>query len=151
MARVRHTGLERLHVGVHRGRERQPRQVRQMVGAERRPEALLAQQPELSPRRSTGIVLEDEVPLLGCAGEVVGRQPDSVSMACLLAIEELFTFIQPAERVFFAVVGGEREFMEAGDGRACWLGRYVRQRGCKVHGCSGHGCGWRWKRSTLHD
>ena len=33
MARVRHTGLERLHVGVHRGREGQSRQVRQMVGA----------------------------------------------------------------------------------------------------------------------
>ena len=51
---------------------------------------------------------------MGCAGEVVGRQPDSVGMARLLAIEELFTFIQPAERVIFVIVGGDKSLWKRG-------------------------------------
>ena len=68
---VRRAGLERFHIGIHRRSEGQARQVRQMVRAEGRTEALLAQRAELLPLRPACVGFEDQVPLLSNSGEVI--------------------------------------------------------------------------------
>lgn len=98
LARMGHARLE----CFHRRREWELGQIRQVIGAERWTEALVAQMPEFLPRRRAGIALMDEVPLLSRAGEVVRRQPHLFTMARLLRAKELLTFVQPPQRVFFA-------------------------------------------------
>lgn len=122
VSRVRCTGLECLHVHAHVGGKGQTGQVGQMVGAERRTEALVAQEAKVIPRRLTSVALEDEVPLLGRPREVVGRQADAVSMARLLAMEKLFALVQPAERIFLAIIGREGQLVETGNDRTNGLG-----------------------------
>ena len=68
---VRRSGLERFHIGIHRRSEGQARQVRKMVRAEGRTEALLAQRAKLLPWRPACVGFEDQVPLLSNSGEVI--------------------------------------------------------------------------------
>jgi len=86
-----------------------------MVGAEGRPEALMAQRAELLPLWTTGVSLKDEVPLLGNPGEVIRCKPDSVGVARLVPIEKLFTLVQPPQRVLLAIKGGKRKLVVLGD------------------------------------
>ena len=78
-----------------------------MVGADRRLKVLVADALELLPIQKAGVPLEDDVPLLGCAREVVGRESDPISVARLLSAEELLVLVQLAERVHLAIIGGE--------------------------------------------
>lgn len=96
-ASVRHASLECVQVRIHQRCEGQTSQVRQVVGAERWTEALMTQLSELLPRWSAGVALVDEVPLLGCPSEVIGGQPNSVSVARLLHVENCsHLFNQPS-------------------------------------------------------
>ena len=53
----------------------------------------MAQRAKLLPQRPAGIGLEDQVPLLRDTGEVVGREPDPVGVARLMALEELLALV----------------------------------------------------------
>jgi hypothetical protein len=95
-AGVHHTRLELVLVRCDRRREREPNQVRQMVRAEWRPEALVTQALEIFPQRLASVPFEDAVPLLGGAGEVEGGEPDFLGLGGTLRAEELVTAVEPA-------------------------------------------------------
>ena len=83
----------------------------------------MAQALELFPFGPAGVAFHNCVPHLGCAGEVVGREPDLIRVTSLLAAEKLLTLEQPAERILLAVIGGEGQLMVAGNSRALRLQR----------------------------
>ena len=78
-----------------------------MIGTERGSEALMTKSLELFPLGPAGVTFQDCVPHLSRASVVVGREPDPISMASLLATEKLLTLEQSAERILLAVIGGE--------------------------------------------
>jgi hypothetical protein len=70
---------------------------------------------ESLPRRHPALVLlEDVVPCLGGAAEVVGGDPCAVGRQCVLPTDELLALVEPVEGVLRAIVGGELEFGIAG-------------------------------------
>ena len=89
-------GLERLHIGVDGAAKRETGQIREMIGADGRSEALLSVAAEVRPRRSAGVCLQHEVPLLCDTGEMVGGQPHFVLLASHLSAEELLTLVEPS-------------------------------------------------------
>ena len=117
------TGLKLCHVRVHQSSERQPRQVGEVVGAEGRAEALLTHATEVRPRGAAYVAFQDDVPLLSHAREVIRCEPDLVHLPCHLAAEKLLTLVEPAERVLFVVIGGEREFVVLWHNHALYLQR----------------------------
>ena len=134
--------LERLHIRINCGGEGKARQVGEMIGAEGRTEPLLTECAEVILDWAPSIRLEHQVPLLGDAGEVVRREPDPVLMACLMAIEELLAFVQPAERILFAVVCREHELVVLGN-HVTLLCPFHRQRNRHPRRC-------RHRRSRRH-
>lgn len=80
-ASVRHTRLERLLVRLDGDREWQRGQVRPVVRAKRRPDALVAQALEFLPLRSVGVPFKDIVPLLG--------EPNFLHLGGALGLKEL--------------------------------------------------------------
>ena len=107
---MRQPCLERLHVGVE-GVERQPRQISEMVRADGRAEPVVTEARELLPMRLPGVALQDVVPLLGSAMEVVRSEPNPVHRTGLLGAEELFTLVQPPQGILRAVIGRKGEFV----------------------------------------
>lgn len=61
---------------------------RQVVRAERRPEALVTQALEFVPQWLTGVPFEDVIPLLRGAGEVEGGEPDLLVLQGALRVEK---------------------------------------------------------------
>lgn len=103
--------MEGLHIGVDRGHEGQPREIRQMVLADGRPKALLTHDAKIRPQRSSHVAFKDKVPLLCDAGEVVGDEPDLVHFTSQLSTKELLALVEPTQRVFLAFVNREGEFV----------------------------------------
>ena len=117
------TGLKLRHVRVHRSSEWQPRQVGEVVGAEGRAEALLTHATEVRPRGVAYVAFQDEVPLLSHACEVIRCEPDLFYLPCHLSAKKLLALVELAERVFFAVVGGKRQFVVLWHNHALYLQR----------------------------
>jgi hypothetical protein len=104
MASVRETRLERLQIGLNSRLERQPCQVREVVGAERRPEPLLTDAFEFVPVGLAGVAFQNHVPLLGRIIEVVGCEPNAIGVGGVLGAKETLTLVEPSERISLAVV-----------------------------------------------
>lgn len=77
---------------------------------------------EFFPLGPAGVTLQYVVPHLSCAGEVVGREPDPISVASLLATEKLLTLEQPPERILLALIGWEGQLV------VTWNSRTLRFR-----------------------
>ena len=88
-----------------------------MVGGQRRPETLVAEQTEVGPGRAAGVAFQHIIPLLCKSRHVEGCEPNLVRLTSKLAAEGLTT-VEPSERVFFAVVRGEGQLMEPGNALA---------------------------------
>ena len=78
-----------------------------MIGTEWGSKTLMTKSLELFPLGPTGITFQNCVPHLGRAGEVVGREPNPIHMASLLATEKLLTLEQSAKRILLVVIGWE--------------------------------------------
>jgi hypothetical protein len=118
--------LERLQVRLDGGCERQPRQVRQVIGTNWRTKPLLAEELECLPVQLTDVPLQDDVSVLHHPLQVVGGEPNAISVRGELGSEELLIFVEPSERIHRAVERGEGELVEARDSVA--------------RGCSGAKC-----------
>lgn len=139
-----HVILERLLVRFNGGGKWQTRQVHQVVGPERRPEAPVAEALEFLLVGGADIPLKDVVPLLGYARHVEVGEPNSIDRARLLSAEELLASIDPTQQVVFAIVGRERKLVVAWNTSARQLRRVVGKRRRHVHGCGG------WRVGDMH-
>ena len=99
-----------------------------MVGRQSRTEALVAQKPEVGPRWSSRVALEDVIPLLSVPGHVERGQPNFVDLPGELATEKGFSPVEPAQGVLFAVIERERELVELGNAIAFIVIVQVGQR-----------------------
>ena len=109
-----------------------------MVRVEGMTEALLAQRAKLLPLRPAYVGFKDQVPLLSNSGEVVRHEPDSVSLARLVAIEELFALVQPTEGIFLPVKRQKHQLVILGHHLSLQL-RWHMHAGCRgCHGRGGH-------------
>ena len=89
-----------------------------MVGGQRWPETLVAEQTEVVLGWATGVAFQNIIPLLCRSRHVEGCEPNLVRLMGKLAAEEGLATVEPSERVFFAVVRGEGQLMELGNALA---------------------------------
>ena len=81
-----------------------------MVGAERRPEPLVAQPFEAFPARHTGVAL-DIVPLLGGTSEMERGEPHLVAVGSALGAEEPVASVEPAQRIVLDIIDREGQLV----------------------------------------
>jgi len=89
-----------------------------VVGAERRPEALVTQGLEEGPRNGAnvaGVALEHVVLVLSHAIHVERREPDFVPFRCALRPEEVLAPVQPGQRIVLVVECRKGDLLEAGN------------------------------------
>jgi hypothetical protein len=132
---MRHPGLERFLVPSHRAWKRQPRQVGEVVGGERRSEALVTERFEEGlgdVADVAGITLQHAVPVLGHAVHVERREPHLVDLRRALGAEEVLTLVQPRQRVVRPVERREGQLLEAGYAAAVRVALIVPRRAAAV-------------------
>lgn len=61
--------------------------------------------------------------MLGGVSHVEGREPHLVRLPCALCSEEMLTSVDPAEWIFLAIKGRERQLVEPWDGSS--LGVFI--------------------------
>lgn len=93
----------------------------------------MAQILETWPGQGRLLALQQMVPLLCCARQVVGGQPDLIFFNRALTAKVLFASIEPSERILFAVEEGQFQIVES------W--NMGRRRRMVVDRGSARGCG----------
>ena len=89
-----------------------------MVGGQRWPETLVAEQTKVVLGQPTGVAFQNIIPLLCRSRHVEGCEPNLVLLTGKLATEEGLATVEPSEQVFFAIVSGEGQLMEPGNALA---------------------------------